>query len=109
MPRDEVEAAYFALLRAEDEVADLRRYHEVLLEEARRLRRFRSEGEALLDQAPAKLRRRLAHTDAPLHEAIKARLAFLEDELARLPARQEAAEAFVASCRAEHERLKRTG
>jgi hypothetical protein len=106
MGRDEVEAAYFAFLRAEEEVRDLRAYHEVVVEEARRLRRWRSEGEALLEQAPPKMRKRLAHSEEPLLDAIRARAEFLDDERRRLPERIAAAEAFAEESRTEHRRLE---
>ena len=108
MARDDVEAAYFALLRARDDVSDLQRYQEYLEDEARRLRRSTSEADALSTQAPPRLRRRLIHTDAPLAEAIRGRLEVIADELRWVPDQLGAAEAYVAECEAEHERLKRT-
>jgi hypothetical protein len=106
MPRDEVEAAYFTLLRAREELDGIRRYGEFLHAEARRLRRFRSEGDALADTVDPRLRRPLRHTDPLLAEAIKARLAVIGEELAALPDREAAAEAFVTECEEEHVRLR---
>lgn len=108
MPRDDAEAAYFALLRARDDVTDLHRYQEYLADEARRLRRSLAEGDALATQAPDRLRRRLGHTDAALAEAVRLRLEVIADEARRLPERVEAAEEYVRSCEAEHDRLRRT-
>lgn len=108
MARDDVEAAYFALLRARDEVTDLQRYQEYLADEARRLRRSTAEADALSTEAPPRLRRRLLHTDAPLAEAIRGRLEVIADELRWVPDQLAAAEAYVAECEAEHDRLKRT-
>ena len=108
MARDDVEAAYFALLRARDEVSDLQRYQEYLADEARRLRRSTSEADALSTQAPPRLRRRLLHTDAPLAEAIRGRLEVIADELRWVPEQLAAAEAYVRECEDEHDRLKRT-
>lgn len=102
MPRDEVEAAYFALLRAREELDALRRYEQYLEAEAQRLRRVRAEGEALAAEIDRRMRRGLAHTDAPLAQAITARLAAIDDERPRLPARLAAAEAFVTECEQEH-------
>jgi hypothetical protein len=102
MPRDETEAAYFALLRAREELDALRRYDEYLVAEAQRLRRSRSEGEALLDAVDRRLTRALRHTDQPLAQAITARLAVIADERDRLPERLAAAEEFVAACEREH-------
>lgn len=108
MGRDDVEAAYFALLRARDDVSDLQRYQEYLADEARRLRRSTAEADALSTQAPPRLRRRLLHTDGPLADAIRGRLEVIADELRWVPDQLVAAEAYVAECEAEHDRCKRT-
>jgi hypothetical protein len=107
VPRNEVETAYFTLLRAREDLSALRRYEEYLRDDARRIRRFTSEGEALADTVDPRLRRTLRHTDTPLTDALKTRLALLSDEAARLPDRIAAAEAYVEDCEREHERLKR--
>ena len=109
MPRDEVEAAYFALLRAREELANLHRYEEFLRAEGQRLRRTTREGQALLDQVDRRLARAIRHTDQPLTDAIDARLRVLTEELARLPERLEAAEAFVQDSEREHAALKHGG
>lgn len=106
MPRDEVEAAYFTLLRARDELTALRRWEEYLADELRRLRRFTSEGEALADTVDPRLRRALRHTDGPLKDALDARAAVIRDEQARLPERVEAAEQFVEECERDHSALR---
>lgn len=107
--RNEVEAAYFTLLRARDELADLERFREYLEDELRRIRRFVAEGEALDDAAPRRLRRRLVHTDAPIHDALKTRTNVIRDELARLPDRIEAARTYVEECEREHATLRQAG
>lgn len=105
--RDEVEAAYFALLRAREELQELRRYQEFLEKEQLRLRRFVADGDALDAHVEPKLRRRgIGHTDQALNEAIKRRHEVIDAELSRLPARIEAAEAFVQEAEREHARLK---
>ena len=48
----------------------------------------------------------MAHTDKPIATALKNRLNAIADELRRLPDRVTAAEAFVAECEAEVERLR---
>jgi len=106
VPRDEVEAAYFALLRAREELDALRRYDEYLLAEAQRLRRTTSEGEALLDAVDRRLTRALRHTDQPMAQAVTARLAVIGEERARLPERLEAAEAYVLACEQEHAHIR---
>lgn len=104
--RDEVEAAYFTLLRAREELAALRRYEEFLNSERRRLQRFIAEGDALDAHVDSRLRRWIAHTDEPLGRAIAARLAIVADELQRLPERIAAAEAFVEESEQEHNQLR---
>ena len=106
MPRDETEAAYFTLLRAREDLAALRRYEEYLHDEVRRLRRFISEGEALADPVDPRLRRSLRHTEQPLLDAVRDRIAVITDEQVRLPTRMEAADAFVVECEQQHERLR---
>ena len=106
MPRDEVEAAYFTLLRAREELFALRRWEEYLADELRRMRRFVSEGEALEDPVDKRLRRAIKHTDTPLKDALEARAAVIRDEQARLPERIEAAERFVEECERDHATLR---
>jgi hypothetical protein len=105
--RDEVQAAYFTLLRARDEVAALTRYGEVLHDEERRLHRFRTEGAALAARVDRRLLRALRHTDGALEEALDARLSVIADERGRLPDRLAAAEAFVEESEAAHAALRR--
>jgi hypothetical protein len=107
VPRDEVEAAYFTLLRARDEVQALQRYGEVLHDEQRRIHRFRTEGAANAGRVDRRLLRTLRHTDRALDEALDARLAVIADERARLPDRLAAAEAFVLEAEADHAALRR--
>lgn len=109
MPRDEVEAAYFTLLRAREELFALRRWEEYLADELRRMRRFVSEGEALADTVDRRLRRALRHTETPLQEALDARAAVIRDEQSRLPERIAAAERFVEECERDHAALRRQG
>lgn len=104
--RDEVQAAYFTLLRAREELDSLRRYHEYLTDERGRIRRFLSEGEALADRVDRRLLRAIRHTDQPVGEALQMRLNVVTDELARLPDRVADAERFVDECEREHERLR---
>lgn len=109
MPRDEVEAAYFTLLRAREELDGVRRYGEYLHDEVRRLRRFLAEGEALADTIDRRWRRPLQHTDTPLRDAVRTRLAVIDEELRELPDREVAAGAFVEECEREHAKLKDRG
>ncbi|MFP4634879.1 MAG: hypothetical protein ACLFRD_03375 [Nitriliruptoraceae bacterium] len=106
MPASEIEAAYFTLLRAREELDALRRYQEYLTAEAQRLRRTTNEAAALLTQVDPRLVRPLRHTDRPLEEAVAARLGAIEDERLRLPERIAAAEAYVEECEQEHAALR---
>lgn len=103
----ERDAAYFTLLRARKELDDLRRHSEWLVDEQRRVRRFQAESAAAADTIPARLRRPLGTVDSALSEAFEARLGVLDDEIAKMPARIEDAEAFVVECEAEQEALRR--
>lgn len=107
--RDEVEAAYFQLLRAREELDDLRRFEDYLADEVRRLRRFVAETQAHEGEIHAQFRRRIVHTQRPLHEAITARIETCQDELARMEDRLTAAEAHVQECEQQHERLRAAG
>ncbi len=100
MPRErtEREAAYFALLRARDELTVLSRYEEYLHAEAQRLRRTVSEGSALAAGVAEAVRRVLRASDTETAELIERRLRLIEDELRRLPDRLAAASAYVEEC-----------
>ena len=100
--RSEREAAYFALLRARDELTELQRYAEHLDEEARRLRRTEREDTALRATLPPRTRRVLRTSDDELGEVMRRRIALVSDERMRLPSRIAAAEAFVEECERLH-------
>lgn len=102
----DVEAAYFALLRAREDETDLQRYGEYLHDEVRRLRRVRSELDAAAGDAPGRLRRRIAHTDGALSKALQVRLEVVDEELARLDQRVDDARAYVAECEHTHAALR---
>ena len=103
--RTERETAYFALLRAREELSALERYREHLDAELRRIRRAGREEQALRDDIPERMRRVLRPSDGELAEVMQRREALIEDELARLPVRIEAAEAFVLECERHHDVL----
>lgn len=105
--RTEREAAYFALLRARDELTGLQRYGEHLDDELRRLRRAEREEAALRDGVPTRMRRALRASDTELADVHVRRIALLEDERARLPERLVAAQEFVAECERHHDVLGR--
>jgi hypothetical protein len=103
--RSERESAYFALLRARDELSELMRYAEHLDDELRRLRRAEREEAALRADVSGRVRRVMRPSDAELTDVMERRAALIEDERSRLPARIEAAEAFVAECERHHDVL----
>lgn len=103
---DAEQAAYFALLRAREELVELQRYHEYLEAERGRLDRFVAAGTELDTTVAARLRRTLRHTDEPLGEALELRRRVIADERVRLPARIEAAEEYVRACEDEHAALR---
>ena len=106
MARDEVETAYFTLLRAREELDGLRRYEEYLRAEGQRLRRTASERQALIAGVERRMGRVVRATDKALEEAAQARGRIITDELARLPDRLSAAEQYVEDCDAAHLALK---
>lgn len=103
--RSERESAYFALLRAREELSELQRYTEHLEDELRRLRRAEREEAALRANVSGRVRRVLRASDAELTDVTERRSALIEDERARLPTRLEAAAAFVAECERHHDVL----
>ena len=104
--RTDAEAAYFALLRAIDERDALLRERDYLHAERDRLDAFAEElrhGETALPRPPT---RAVSATTKPLLEALGSRRAAVIEALERVDERIEAAEAFVAECQAEHQRLR---
>lgn len=104
--RDEVETAYFTLLRARDELEALRRFEDVLRDDRRRILRFQAETTELSERTAPRFRRVLHHTDQPLTDALRVRLTVIEEELGRLPDRIAAAEAHVEESERAHAELK---
>lgn len=103
---DEEQAAYFALLRAREELASLQRYGEYLAAERARIDAFVTAGVELDQSVDPRLRRALRHTDEPLGEALELRRRVLADERRRLPDRLEAAQEYVDECEAAHAALR---
>lgn len=105
--RDEEQAAYFALLRAREELAALQRYGEYLVAERARIDAFVERGTELDDTVEPRLRRALRHTDEPVGEALELRRRVIADERRRLPERLEAAQEYVDECEAAHAAMRR--
>lgn len=108
MPRDEVQAAYFALLRAREELETLHRYEEYLTAELERVQASEQRRAELAAPLDRRLRRGLHHTDETLAKAAELRIRVVQDELRRLPSRIEAAAAHVEEAEQEHEQLRRS-
>lgn len=97
----EYDAAYFTLLRAREEHADLLRYQEFLEREAARLEAFVDETRDRSSALSRRVRRPVESTQRPLLEAVGRHRTTLTDELARSDARLAAAQAFVEECERE--------
>ncbi|MDX1620802.1 MAG: hypothetical protein R3320_07425 [Nitriliruptorales bacterium] len=108
MPRDEVQAAYFALLRAREELEALQRYQEYLRRERERLIAAAEARRQAARTVDRRLRRALRPTDDQLDKAVEQRMRVVEDELRRLPDRIEAARRYVEESEQEHDQLKRS-
>lgn len=104
--KDEEQAAYFALLRAREELAGLQRYSEYLIAERARIDAFVAAGSELDTTVDPRLRRALRHTDEPVGEALELRRRVIADERRRLPERLEAAQEYVDECEEAHAALK---
>ena len=104
---DDEQAAYFALLRAREELAALQRYAEYLVAERSRIDEFVARGAELDETVDTRLRRALRHTDEPLGEALELRRRVIADERRRMPERIEAAQAYVDECEAAHAAMRR--
>ena len=106
MRSKEYDAAYFTLLRAREEHQDLLRYRDFLDAERTRLDAFAEETRDTADALPRKVRRPVAATTKPLLEAVGRRRVVVLDERRRVDDRIAAAEAFVAECQEDVDRLR---
>lgn len=104
--KSEYEAAYFTLLRAQDEREGLVRYREFLDAERLRLDAFDRTTTSLAQPVPARVRRPVDATAKQLLEAVGRRRAIVLSELNRSDDRIAAAEAFVEECEAEVSSLR---
>jgi hypothetical protein len=104
---DDEQAAYFALLRAREELAALQRYEEYLVAERARIDAFVAEGARIDAEVAPRLRRALRHVDEPLGEALELRRRVIADERRRMPSRLEAAQEYVDECETAHAAVRR--
>lgn len=106
MRSKEYEAAYFTLLRAQEEHQDLIRYRDFLDAERTRLDGFAEQTRQGTDALARRMRRPIEATNKPLLEAVGRRRATVLDERRRVDDRISAAQDFVAECQAEVDRLR---
>ena len=106
MRSKEYDAAYFTLLRAQEEQQDLLRYRDFLDAEKARLDAFAEETRRTTEALPRKVRRPIAATSKPLLEAVGRRRLAVLDERRRVDDRIAAADAFVGECEEDVDRLR---
>ena len=108
MARSEYEAAYFTLLRAQEERDALLRYREFLQRERERLEGFTADTQIATDGIARGLRRAVESTTRGLLEAVGRRRTVVLSELNRMDERLANAEAFVSECEADVQSLRRS-
>jgi hypothetical protein len=99
--RSEYDAAYFTLLRAQEELGHLRRYQLFLEEELERLGDVATAVDRASEVVPRKFRRMVDATDKQLLEAVGRRRAIVLAERDKVPQRISDQEAFVRECEEE--------
>jgi hypothetical protein len=104
--KSEYDAAYFTLLRAQEERDHLLRYQEFLETERDRLDGFAQATHRATDALPRALRRSVDATTKGLLEAVGRRRTVVLDELGRMHDRITHAEAFVLECESEVQSLR---
>jgi DNA repair ATPase RecN len=104
--RSEYDAAYFTLLRAQEELGHLRRYQQFLEEELERLDEVTRQVDAASQVVPRKFRKMVDATDKQLLEAVGRRRAIVLAEQRKVPQRITEQEAFVAECEDEVSALR---
>lgn len=105
--RSEYDAAYFTLLRAREEHADLLRYREFLVAERERLDSFVAQVRHEADVVPRRMRRPVDQTIKAVVEAIGTRRSVVLAESDRIDERIDNAQRFVEECEAEVDELRR--
>ena len=104
--KSEYDAAYFTLLRAQEELGHLRRYQQYLDEELDRLADIARTVDAASQVVPRKFRRMVDATDKQLLEAVGRRRSIVLSEQQKIPQRIADQEAFVAECETEVSTLR---
>jgi len=104
--RSEYDAAYFTLLRAREEHAQLLSYREYLSNERQRLDAFVAELREEAEHVPRRMRRPIAQTTKTVAEAVGARRSVVLAELERMDDRIRNAQEFVEECETEVANLR---
>ncbi len=104
--KSDYDAAYFTLLRAREELDDLRRYQDYLEEELARLGTFVKAVNGGPEAVPRKFRRLVDSTAKPLIEAVGKRRAVVLAERDALPERLDAQDAFIRELEREVDALR---
>lgn len=104
--RSEYDAAYFTLLRAREEHAQLLSYREFLVVERERLDAFIAQVRSSADALPRRMRRPIDQTTKAVVEAVGVRRSVVLAESERMEDRIAAAQAFVEECEAEVDELR---
>jgi hypothetical protein len=104
--RSEYDAAYFTLLRAREEHAQLLSYREYLVEERERLNAFVGELRSRAEDLPRRMRRPVDQTTKAVVEAIGTRRSVVLAELERMDERISNAQEFVEECETEVDQLR---
>ncbi|HSK89891.1 MAG TPA: hypothetical protein VK875_01130 [Euzebyales bacterium] len=107
--RSEYDAAYFTLLRAREEHAQLLSYREYLVNERERLDDFVAELRDRAEHLPRRMRRAVDQTTKAVVEAIGTRRSVVLAELERMDDRISNAQHFVEECETEVEELRDSG
>jgi hypothetical protein len=104
--RSEYDAAYFTLLRAREEHAQLLSYLEYLSGERERLDSFVTQLREQAHHMPRRMRRTIDYTTKAVVEAVGARRSVVLAELERMNDRIRNAAEFVEECEAEVANLR---
>lgn len=99
--RSEYDAAYFTLLRAREEHAQLLSYREYLSTERERLDGFVAQLRDQAEHLPRRMRRPIDHTTKAVVEAVGTRRSVVLAELERMDDRIRNAQEFVEECETE--------
>jgi BMFP domain-containing protein YqiC len=104
--RSEYDAAYFTLLRAREEHAQLLSYREYLVAELDRLDNFATQLREQAEELPRRMRRPIDQTAKVVLEAVGTRRAVVLSELERMDERIANAQTFVEECEVEVAQLR---